>query len=151
MPRTLYVDADACPVKDEALKVAERYGVPIVFVANTGLRPSRDPLVRYVMVAKGADAADDWIVEHLAAGDVVVTADIPLAARALAAGAQALGPTGKLFTDDSIGISLALRDLNRHLRETGESRGLNPEFGPRDRSRFLSALDAALRRPAAAV
>ena len=151
MPRTLYVDADACPVKDEALKVAERYGVPIVLVANTGLRPSRDPLVRYVMVAKGADAADDWIVEHLAAGDVVVTADIPLAARALAAGAQALGPTGKLFTDDSIGISLALRDLNRHLRETGESRGLNPEFGPRDRSRFLSALDAALRRPAAAV
>jgi len=151
LPRTLYVDADACPVKDEALKVAERYGVPIVFVANTGLRPSRDPLVRYVMVAKGADAADDWIVEHLAAGDVVVTADIPLAARALAAGAQALGPTGKLFTDDSIGMALALRDLNRHLRETGESRGLNPEFGPRDRSRFLSALDAALRRPAAAV
>ena len=143
---TLYVDADACPVKDEALRVAQRHGLPIVYVANTGLRPSRDPMIRYVMVAQGADAADDWIVEHLVPADIVVTADIPLAARALKADAFPLGPTGKLFTDDSIGVALALRDLNRHLRETGESRGFNAAFEPRDRSRFLQALDETVRR-----
>lgn len=147
---TIYVDADACPVKEEALKVAERHGLPIVYVANTGLRPSRDPMVRYVMVGQGADVADDWIVGQLVAGDIVVTADIPLAARALAAGAAALGPTGKVFTDASIGMALAMRDLNRHLRETGESRGFNASFGPRDRSRFLSALDELVRRVAPA-
>jgi uncharacterized protein YaiI (UPF0178 family) len=143
---TIYVDADACPVKDEALRVAERHGLPIVYVANTGLRPSRDPMIRYVMVPQGADAADDWIVEHLAADDIVVTADIPLADRALKRGAVALGPTGKLFTPDSIGMALAMRDLNRHLRETGESRGLNAGFPLRDRSSFLSALDSAVNR-----
>jgi uncharacterized protein YaiI (UPF0178 family) len=143
---TIYVDADACPVKDEAARVAERHGLAIVFVANTGLRPSRDPMVRYVVVAQGADAADDWIVEQLVAGDIVVTADIPLAARALAGGAQALAPTGKAFTAESIGMALAMRDLNRHLRETGESRGLNAAFAPRDRSRFLSVLDETVGR-----
>jgi uncharacterized protein YaiI (UPF0178 family) len=143
---TLYVDADACPVKDEAQRVAERHGVPIVFVANTGLRPSRDPMVRYVMVAQGADAADDWIVEHAATGDIVVTADIPLASRALKGGAAVLGPTGKPFTDASIGVALAMRTLNQHLRETGESRGFNAAFGPRDRSNFLQALDETVRR-----
>lgn len=145
VPPIVYVDADACPVKDEAQRVAARHGLAIVFVANTGLRPSRDPMVRYVMVPSGPDAADDWIVEHLVPGDVVVTADIPLAARSLARGAYALTPTGKPFTADSIGLALALRDLNRHLRETGESRGLNAAFAPRDRSRFLSALDECLR------
>ena len=143
---TIYVDADACPVKDEALRVAERHGLAIVYVANTGLRPSRDPMIRYVMVPQGADAADDWIVEHTEANDIVVTADIPLADRALKRGAVALGPTGKLFTTDSIGMALAMRDLNRHLRETGESRGLNAGFTPRDRSAFLAALDAAVNR-----
>jgi len=143
---TIYVDADACPVKDEALRVAERHGLPIVYVANTGLRPSRDPMIRYVMVPQGADAADDWIVEHLADDDIVITADIPLADRALKRGAVALGPTGKLFTPDSIGMALAMRDLNRHLRETGESRGLNAGFSLRDRSSFLSALDSAVNR-----
>ena len=145
-PPTVYVDADACPVKDEAQRVAERHRLAVVFVANTGLRPSRDPMVRYVMVSAGADAADDWIIEHLAAGDIVVTADIPLAARAIDEGALVLGPTGKLFTADSIGLALALRDLNRHLRETGESRGLNAAFAPRDRSRFLAVLDETIRR-----
>ena len=143
---TVYVDADACPVKEEAARVAERHGLVIVYVANAGLRPSRDPMVRYVVVPQGADAADDWIVDHVVAGDVVITADIPLADRALKAGAQVLGPTGKLFTEQSIGMSLALRDLNRHLRETGESRGFNAAFEPRDRSRFLQALDEAVRR-----
>jgi uncharacterized protein YaiI (UPF0178 family) len=146
MTPTVYVDADACPVKDEAQRVAERHGLPIVFVANTGLRPSRDPMVRYVMVPQGADAADDWIVEHLAASDVVVTADIPLAGRALKAGALVLGPTGRPFTPASIGMALAMRDLNRHLRETGEGGHLNAAFGPRDRSRFLSAFDETVQR-----
>jgi len=143
---TVYVDADACPVKDEALRVTERNGLAIVFVANTGLRPSRDPMVRYVMVSQGADAADDWIVEHLLANDIVVTADIPLAGRALDAGAHVLGPTGKPFTADSIGMALAMRDLNRHLRETGESRGFNAAFSPRDRSHFLSSFDEVAKR-----
>lgn len=142
----IYVDADACPVKDEALRVAERHGLAIVYVANTGLRPSRDPMIRYVMVPQGPDAADDWIVEHAETNDIVVTADIPLADRALKRGAVALGPTGKLFTADSIGMALAMRDLNRHLRETGESRGLNAGFTARDRSAFLGALDAAVNR-----
>jgi uncharacterized protein len=143
---TLYVDADACPVKDEALRVAERHGLPIVYVANTGLRPSRDPMVRYVVVPQGADAADDWIVEHLVAGDIVVTADIPLASRSLKAGATALGPTGKRFTEESIGMALAMRDLNRHLRETGEGGHFNAAFGPKDRSRFLQALDEIVQQ-----
>jgi uncharacterized protein YaiI (UPF0178 family) len=148
---TLYIDADACPVKDEALKIADRHGLAIVFVANTGLRPSRDPMIRYVMVPQGADAADDWIVEHLMPNDVVVTADIPLADRALKAGAQALGPTGKSFTEASIGMALAMRDLNRHLRETGEGGGYNAGFSPADRSRFLSSLDETVRRAIRAV
>ena len=143
---TIYVDADACPVKGEALRVAERHAVPIVYVANAGLRPSRDPMVRYVMVPQGADAADDWIVEQAVAGDIVVTADIPLASRALAKGAAVLGPNGKPFTEASIGMALAMRDLNRHLRETGESRGFNASFGPRERSQFLQSFDEMVRR-----
>jgi uncharacterized protein YaiI (UPF0178 family) len=103
-------------------------------------------MIRYVMVPQGPDAADDWIVEHAETNDIVVTADIPLADRALKRGAVALGPTGKLFTADSIGMALAMRDLNRHLRETGESRGLNAGFTARDRSAFLGALDAAVNR-----
>lgn len=142
----LYVDADACPVKDEAIRVAERHGLMIVFVANSGLRPSRDPMIRYVMVPQGPDAADDWIVAEARANDIVVSSDIPLASRALALGAHVLGPTGKAFTRDSIGMALAMRDLNQHLRETGESRGLNAGFTPKDRSRFLSALDETVQR-----
>ncbi len=150
LPQIL-IDADACPVKDEAIRVAERHGLVITFVANTGLRPSRDPMVRYVTVGQGADAADDWIVDHTAANDIVVTADIPLAGRALTAGAQVIGPNGKPFTEAGIGMALAMRDLKRHLRETGESRGLNPEFSARDRSQFLAALhEAAVRAVRAA-
>lgn len=143
---TIYVDADACPVKEEATAVAERHGVPIVFVANGGLRPSRDPLVRTVIVPQGADAADDWIAEHATPGDIVVTADIPLASRSLAAGAHVLGPTGKPFTPQSIGMALAMRDLNQHLRESGASKGYNAGFTGADRSRFRSALGELVAR-----
>jgi uncharacterized protein YaiI (UPF0178 family) len=142
----IFVDADACPVKDEVLRVAERHGLVTTFVANFGLRPSRDPMVRNIMVPQGADAADDWIVEHAGANDLVVTSDIPLAGRALKSGAIVLGPTGKPFTEHSIGMALAMRELNQHLRETGESKGYNASFTPRDRSAFLSALDQAVRR-----
>lgn len=143
---TLYVDADACPVRDEAIRVAGRHGIVITLVANQGFRPSRDPMIRNVYVAQGPDVADDWIVAHLQANDIVVTADIPLAGRALAVGAHAIGPTGAPFTTDSIGMALAMRDLNQHLRETGESRGLNGQFTARDRSRFLAALDETIVR-----
>jgi hypothetical protein len=140
----IYVDADACPVKDEVVRVAGRHGLPVIFVANFGLRPSRDPMIRTVMVPQGADAADDWIVEHVAAGDIVVTNDIPLAGRALEKGATVLGSTGKPFTETSIGMALAMRELNQHLRETGESRGLNASFTAKDRQNFLQTLDEAV-------
>ena len=146
MTAQIYVDADACPVKDEILRVAGRHGLVVTFVANFGLRPSRDPMIRNVVVPQGAAAADDWIVEHVAAGDVEVTADIPLARRALEKAAPVLGPTGRPFTTDSIGMALAMRELNQHLRETGESRGLNAAFTARDRSAFLQALDEAVAR-----
>jgi uncharacterized protein YaiI (UPF0178 family) len=133
-------------VKAEVVRVAERHGVVVTFVANFGLRPSRDPMIRNVMVPQGADAADDWIVEHVAAGDIVVTADIPLASRALEKGTHVLGPTGRPFTRDSIGMALAMRELNQHLRETGESKGYNREYTSRDRSSFLQALDELLTR-----
>lgn len=140
------VDADACPVKAEVLKVAERLEVPVVFVANSGLRPSRDPMVRMVVVSKGFDAADDWIVENASAGDIVVTADVPLAGRCVGKGAFVIGPTGKLFTEENIGVVSAMRDLNQHLRESGAIKGYNAAFSDRDRSRFLSALDQTVRR-----
>ncbi|WDR05651.1 YaiI/YqxD family protein [Devosia rhodophyticola] len=142
----IYVDADACPVKNEAIKVAERLGLVISLVSNGGVRPSRDPMVRVVVVPHGADAADDWIVEQANPNDIVLTADIPLVGRALEKKCHVLGFTGKLFTEASIGMALAMRELNQHLRETGESRGLNPTFRPADRSAFLSALDTLGRR-----
>ncbi len=142
----IYVDADACPVKDEVLRVADRQNLRTTFVANFGLRPSRDPMVRNVMVPQGADAADDWIVEHVQPGDLVVTSDIPLAGRALKKGATVLGPTGKPFTEQSIGMALAMRELNQHLRETGESKGYNAGFTAKDRAQFLQALDEAVQR-----
>lgn len=142
----ILVDADACPVKAEVVKVAERHALPVIFVSNGGLRPSRDPMVRNVVVSKGADAADDWIVENAKANDVVVTADIPLAARTVALGCHVLGPTGRPFTPDTIGMAVAMRDLKQHLRETGESKGYNAGFAPQDRSRFLGELDRIVRR-----
>jgi uncharacterized protein YaiI (UPF0178 family) len=145
-PPAIYVDADACPVKAEVIKVAERFALEVTFVSNGGLRPSRDPMIRSVVVSKGADAADDWIVENTKPNDVVVTADIPLAARTVALGAHVLGPTGRSFTPETIGMAVAMRDLKQHLRETGESKGYNATFTPQDRSRFLGELDRILRR-----
>jgi uncharacterized protein YaiI (UPF0178 family) len=142
----IYVDADACPVKPEILKVAERHGLEVTFVANSGLRPSRDPMVKNVIVSGAFDAADDWIAERAATGDIVVTADVPLAGRCVAAGALVTGPTGRLFDKTSIGMATAMRDLGAHLRETGESKGYNAAFSPRDRSAFLETLDRLCRR-----
>jgi uncharacterized protein len=142
----IYVDADACPVKDEATRVAERHGLILTFVSNGGLRPSRDPMIRSVVVSKGADAADDWIVENATQNDIAITADVPLAARLVANGVHVLGPTGRPFTPESIGMAVAMRDLKQHLRETGEIRGFNPGFSQKDRSAFLSALDQTVRR-----
>ena len=142
----IYVDADACPVKEEALRVAVRHGLAIAYVSNAWMRLPEGPGVERVVVPEGPDAADDWIAERIGKGDIAITADIPLASRCLKAGAQVLGPTGKPFTDASIGMALAMRDLNQHLRETGESRGFNASFTPKDRSRFLQELEAAVQR-----
>lgn len=145
-PPRIFVDADACPVKPEILKVAERHGLPVTFVANSGLRPSRDPMVRNVVVSGKFDAADDWIVENASAGDVAVTADVPLAARLVEKGVHVLGPTGRAFTPETVGMALAMRNLNQNLREAGEIRGFNAAFSQRDRSAFLQALEIAARR-----
>lgn len=142
----IFVDADACPVKEEAIRVAMRHRLTITLVANQGSRPTRDPMIRYVYVPYGPDAADDWIVEQVAANDIVVTADIPLARRALDQGAQVIGPTGKRFTSESIGMALAMRELKQHLRESGEIRDHHAEFSPRDRSQFLAVLDEVVTR-----
>lgn len=142
----ILVDADACPVKPEILKVAERHGLSVTLVANSGLRPSRDPMVRHVVVSAGFDAADDWIAEAVRPGDIVVTADIPLAVRCVAAGGLVTSPSGRLLDEANIGMASAMRDLGAHLRETGESKGYNAAFGPRDRSKFLETLDRLCRR-----
>lgn len=141
----IYVDADACPVKDEIVRVAERHGLTVHIVSNSGMRPTRNPMIKQVVVAAGPDVADDWIADHVTASDIAVTADIPLAARCLQKEACVIGPTGKPFTQESIGMALAMRDLKAHLRETGESKGYNAAFGPKDRSRFLQALENAVR------
>lgn len=146
MPEPIvYVDADACPVKTEILRIAERAGIVSCFVANNGLRPSRDPLVVNVVVPQGADAADDWIVDHVTEHDIVVTADVPLAHRAVGKGAIVLGPTGRTFTPDSIGMALAMRDLKQDLRESGAIAGYNPGFTQRDRLFFTNALANAIQ------
>jgi hypothetical protein len=136
-----FVDADACPVKAEVVRVAERHGIDVHFVSNAWMRLPDGPLVHRVVVEAGPDAADDWIAERAGPGDVVVTQDISLAARALKRGAKALGGAGKPFTDASIGMALAMRDLSAHLRETGMSQGNNPLFDRKDRSRFLEQLE----------
>ena len=145
MPR-IFVDADACPVKDEVLRVAERHGLEVYIVSNSGMRPSRDPRVRQIIVPQTPDAADDWIADHIAPEDICVTADIPLAARCLEIGGTALHSNGKPFTKESIGMSLAMRDLMQQLREAGDVKGTNPPFAREDRSRFLRALEEAIQQ-----
>jgi uncharacterized protein YaiI (UPF0178 family) len=140
----LYVDADACPVKDEVYRVAGRYGLAVFVVCNSWIRTPSDPRITLVVVDEGPDVADDWIAERAGPGDIVITADIPLAQRALGAGAQALHPTGRTFTADNIGGALASRAIGEHLRSMGEITGGPRAFAPADRSRFLQALDAAV-------
>jgi uncharacterized protein YaiI (UPF0178 family) len=143
---TLYIDADACPVKDEAYKVARRYGLKTYVVSNSFMMVPRDALIEQVVVDAGPDIADDWIAERAGKGDIVVTQDIPLADRALKNGAQVISSKGIPFTPDSIGSSLASRAIGEHLRSLGEvTKGPAP-FGPVDRSRFLQALDQAVNR-----
>lgn len=144
---TLYVDADACPVRAEAERVATRLGVPMVLVCNGGIRPPANPLVRLVVVDRGADAADRWIAASVGPGDAVVTADLPLADRCIAAGAVVLHPDGQVLTAANIGPRLALRDLMADLRAADPFRqGGGRPFSGADRARFLQALDRVLRQ-----
>ncbi|HUF57342.1 MAG TPA: YaiI/YqxD family protein [Thermohalobaculum sp.] len=144
----IYIDADACPVKDETVRVAERHDMPVSLVSNGGIRPSAHPLVETVIVAEGPDAADRWIAERIGPGDICVTSDIPLADRCLKAGAAALRPDGEAFTAASIGHQLAMRDLMADLRaanplgQGGGGRG----FTRADRSRFLERLERLCRQ-----
>ena len=142
----IYIDADACPVKEETYRVARRYGLHVHVVANSFIRAPREATIHMVVVDSGPDVADDWIAERAGRGDIVVTADIPLAERILKAGAEALAPTGRSFTAASIGAALAQRAVMEHLRSFGEGQGGPGPFGPSERSRYLSALDAAVVR-----
>ena len=141
----IFVDGDACPVKAEVEKVATRHGLEVTIVSNGGLRPSANPLVCHVMVPDGPDAADDWIAEHAGNGDLVITADIPLASRALAKGARVVGPNGKPFTPDNVGMALGKRDLSRHLREVTGGETHHAAFAAKDRSRFLGELENCIQ------
>ncbi len=143
---TLFIDADACPVKEECYRVARRYGASVKIVANSFIAVPAEPFIERVVVDQGADAADDWIAERAGAGDVVVTADFPLADRCLKTGALVIGPRGEAFTADSIGSALAGRALMEHLRSMGTPTGGPSPFRPADRSRFLQSLDAAFQR-----
>jgi uncharacterized protein YaiI (UPF0178 family) len=142
----IYIDADACPVKQEIYRVAERHGCKVYVVSNSPIAVPRDPLIERVVVAAGMDAADDWIAERAARGSIVITQDIPLAARAVKAGAVAIAPNGKPFTEDSIGMALATRNLMDALRSAGEITGGPKPFAPKDRSVFLQSLDREIVR-----
>ena len=145
-PIEIYVDADACPVKSEVYRVAERHGLKVLVVSNSPIAVPRDPLVERVVVGDAMDAADDWIAARAGPGDIVITADVPLASRGVKAGAAVIAPNGKVFDQDSIGMALATRNLLHELRSAGEITGGPKSFSPRDRSQFLSALDLAVVR-----
>lgn len=144
----LYVDADACPVKDEALRVAARHKIKTIYVSDGGIRPNPHPLAEVVVVTQGVDAADDWIVDRIQPGDICVTGDIPLADRCIKAGARALRHNGELFTAANIGNILATRDLMTDLRAANplNQGGGGRPFTKQDRSRFLEALEREMRR-----
>ena len=141
----IFVDADACPVKDDIYRVAKRFGLHVLVVANSLLRVPLDPLFERVRVTGHFDAADDWIVAHVQPGDIAVTADLPLAGRCLAGGARVLDFKGRVFTDASIGDALATRELMAYLRDMGEVTGGPAPYDKRDRSRFLQHLDDLVR------
>jgi uncharacterized protein len=143
---TIYVDADACPVKPEVYRVAQRHGLRVFVVGNTPIAVPRDPLIERVVVAAGMDAADDWIAERTAEGAIVVTQDIPLAARVVKAGGIAIAPNGKPFSESSIGMALATRNLMDSLRSAGEITGGPKPFSPKDRSAFLQGLEREIVR-----
>ena len=145
-PIRIFVDADACPVKDEVYKVAARYALKAYVVSNSFMQVPRHPLIEQVVVDAGPDVADDWIAARIAPGDIAVTNDIPLAERVLQAGGQAISPAGKPFTVDSIGSAIAQRALMEQLRSTGEFLGGPKAFDRNDRSRFLQALDEAVQK-----
>lgn len=145
-PITIFIDADACPVKDETYRVAGRYGLHVYVVANSVLNVPREPWIERVVVPGNFDAADDWIAERAGPASIVVTADVPLASRCVKAGASVLAPNGKPFTDSSVGLALATRNLMQDLREAGAITGGPRPFSPRDRSAFLGALDRAVVR-----
>ena len=145
-PIEIFVDADACPVKEEVFRVAARHGVKTFVVSNAFMMLPRDPLIERVVVGSGLDVADDWIVERARRGAIVVTADIPLAHRAVKAGADAIGPNGRAYTESSIGAALATRNLMADLREAGAVTGGPRPFSKGDRSAFLQALDLAIVR-----
>jgi len=141
----IYVDADACPVKQEVYRVAKRYQLDVTLVANAWMRTPDDERIRLEVVEDGFDAADDWIVDHVGTDDIVVTADIPLASRCMQNGARAIGATGRPFTEDNIGEAVATRDLLAVLRGGGEITGGPPPLTKRDRSRFLQTLDEVIQ------
>lgn len=141
----IFVDADACPVKEEVYRVAKRFRLDVTLVANSWMRIPNEPGITLVVVGDGPDAADDWIVEHVKPHDIVVTADVPLASRCVKEGARVLGTTGKPFTEDNIGQAVAIRDLLSGLRDAGEMTGGPPPLKKRDRSRFLQELDEMIQ------
>src|SRR5512141_2037 len=142
----IYMDADACPVKDEIYRVAARHRLPVTVVAVGFIRVPQDPLVERIAAGAGMDAADNWIAERAGRGDIVITADIPLASRCVKAGCEVIAPNGKPFTEASIGMTLAVRNLMTDLRSSGEVTGGPKSYSPRDRSAFLSVLDQTIRR-----
>ncbi|WP_027170983.1 YaiI/YqxD family protein [Methylobacterium sp. 10] len=142
----VYIDADACPVKDETYRVAGRYGLHVYVVANSFITLPREPWIERVIVSDGFDAADDWIAERARPGSVVVTSDVPLASRCVKAGAEVLAPTGKPFSESGIGLALATRNLMQDLREAGTVTGGPRPFSARDRSAYLGALDRTVMR-----
>ncbi len=145
-PILIYIDADACPVKAEAYRVAERHRIKVFLVANSFIAIPRDADIERVIVEAGPDIADDWIADRVEPGDIVITADVPLAARAVAKGAEAIAPNGKPFSTSSIGMQLATRNLLQELRNAGEVTGGPRPFAARDRSEFLQALDRTIMR-----
>ena len=142
----IFVDADACPVKDEVYRVAERYGLHVTLVANAFLRVPRSPMIEMIVVDAGPDEADNWIAECAGPRDVVITSDIPLAGRCLKNGAAVIGSNGRPFTEASIGMALAKREIAEHLRSFGEITGGPKAMDRQAKSRFLSALDEAINR-----
>ena len=137
----IYVDADACPVKKEIERVATRHNLETYMVCDGGIRPSRNQLIQLVIVNQGADAADDWIADHIRNSDICITNDIPLAGRCIKKGAFVLKPNGKSYTDDNIGLALATRKIREKIRETGEITGGPPPFSKTDRSKFLDQME----------